>query len=343
MIRSRNLFAPGAKQFHGSPRMQPIDRPSRLPPLHALRGFEAAARHGSFAKAADELALTQSAVSHQVRQLEAALGQRLFHRHPREITLTDAGREFLNTVREALDLLNVGVARLAPFKASGPLIVSCDAAFARQWLLPRLLVFRRLRPDVTVWLDTSERLVDFDRQEVEVVLGRLRAQGVDYVEECLFDDFLGPCHGKLPAGSGRLTRVDDLAGHTLLHDERRQDWLAWLRAAGAVGADGAAGPRFSDPGLLLDAARAGHGIALASDVLAGEDLASGSLRAPFDQWLRVPEEFRLATPRWLAGNEAVDAFAAFIRAQAGDYAGQLQARRQNARVLPVPDTGSRAN
>ena len=151
-----------------------------------------------------------------MRQLEEALGQRLFLRQPREIVLTDAGRDFLETVREALNLLNVGVARLAPYRSSGPLIVSCDAAFARLWLLPRLHEFRALRPDLTVWLDTSERLVDFDRQEVEVVLGRLRAQGAERREEMLFDDYLGPCHGAATTPARTRATRGDLARHTLL-------------------------------------------------------------------------------------------------------------------------------
>jgi LysR family glycine cleavage system transcriptional activator len=311
--------------------MQPIDRPSRLPPLHALRGFEAAARHGSFVKAADELALTQSAVSHQVRQIEAALGQRLFHRHPREIVLTDAGRDFLKTVRAALDLLNVGVARLAPYRSSGPLIVSCDAAFARHWLLDRLPAFRELRPDIKLWLDTSEHLVDFDRQEVEIVLGRLRAQGAERSEEVLFDDYLGPCHSA--AAPLRVQRAGDLAGHTLLHDERRENWLVWLRAAGAVAVDATGGPHFSDPGLVIDAALAGHGIALASDVLAAEQLAAGTLVAPLDQWIRIPAEYRMAIPTWLESADAVTAFAGFIRAQTLEYRRRLDVRRRAATVI----------
>ena len=313
--------------------MQPIDRPSRLPPLHALRGFEAAARHSSFVKAADELALTQSAVSHQVRQLEAALGQRLFLRQPREIVLTDAGRDFLKTVREALDLLNVGVARLAPYRSSGPLIVSCDAAFARHWLLERLPAFRAQRPDIKVWLDTSERLVDFDRQEVEVVLGRLRAQGSERSEETLFDDYLGPCHGVPAPAPGRVQVVADLARHVLLHDERRENWLVWLRAAGAATVDATAGPHFSDPGLAIDAARLGQGIALASDVLAGAALAARLLVAPLDQWIRITGEFRMAVPRWLGDAEDVTAFVGFVREQALLYREQLELRRRGCKVI----------
>lgn len=309
---------------------------SRLPPLNGLRGFEAAARHSSFAKAAEELSLTPSAVSHQVRQLEAALGQRLFHRFPRELALTDAGRDFLETVRAALELLKVGVARLAPYRSAGSLIVSCDGAFARVWLAPRLALFRSQRPDIEVWLDTSERLVDFDRQEVEFVIGRLRAVGGDKVEATLFDDCLRPCARPDLLPGGRTMKLKDLAAVTLIHDERRDNWLTWLRAVGAGDLDAADGPHFSDPGLALDAARAGRGVALVSDVLALEDVASGTLVAPFRQRIVVPDEYRFAYPRWLAEDGAVSAFAAFIIAEAARFRVRLEDLRASA--LPIPSS-----
>jgi LysR family glycine cleavage system transcriptional activator len=319
--------------------MHTIDR-RRLPPLNALRGFEAAARHSSFVKAADELALTQSAVSHQVRQLEAALGQRLFHRLPREITLTDAGRDFLKTVQEAIELLNVGVARLAPYKSTGSLIVSSDAAFARFWLMPRLAEFRGLRPDIEIWLDTSERLIDFDRQEVEFVIGRLRSVGGDRTEEPLFDDYLGPCYRATPGPGRRALRVEDLAELTLVHDERRENWLVWLRAVGAHTVDAAAGPHYSDPGLAIDAARDGQGIALASDVLAIDQFESGALVAPFDQWIQLANEYRFAYPLWLARNDAVLSFAAFIRAAAKQHLERLNVVRQRAQIMSCPSSSA---
>jgi LysR family glycine cleavage system transcriptional activator len=313
----------------------PIANTSRLPPLNALRGFEAAARHNSFVKAADELSLTQSAVSHQVRQLEAALGQRLFHRYPRELSLTDAGRDFLETVRASLSHLSVGVARLAPYKSTGSVIVSCDSAFARFWLVPRLTTFRERQPDIDIWLDTSERLVDFERQEVELVIGRLRSMGGDRVEEMLFDDYLGPCHRKQP-GSHRALRIGDLAEQTLLHDERRDNWLVWLRAMGVTSIDASAGPHFSDPGLAIDAARTGQGIALLSDVLTIDEISSGAMVAPFDRWILVENEYRLAYPKRLEADDALLSFATFIRAEAKQHSERLQSFRALSRTAPIP-------
>jgi LysR family transcriptional regulator, glycine cleavage system transcriptional activator len=297
----------------------------RLPPLNALRGFEAAARFGSFAKAADELALTQSAVSHQVRQLEHAFGQPLFLRHGRELSLTDAGRDFLATVRAALNQLSVGFERLAPYKEPESVIVSCDAAFARYWLLPRLPAFRVLHPRIAVWLDTSEQLLDFERQEVEIVIGRLRATGAGCIEETLFDDYLTAAVRRNSAEPH--WRLADLVEHVLLHDERRENWLVWMRQQNLPVNTAAAGLRFSDPGLALDAAKSGHGVALVSDVLALDDLRTGTLRAPFEHRLHLPDEYRMAHPKALANEPPIAAFMAFMRAAALKYRGELSAYR----------------
>jgi len=306
----------------------------RLPPLNALRGFEAAARFGSFAKAADELALTQSAVSHQVRQLERAFGQPLFHRHGRELSLTDAGRDFLTTVRAALNQLSVGFERLAPYKEPQSVIVSCDAAFARYWLLPRLPVFRELHPRIAVWLDTSEQLLDFERQEVEIVVGRLRATGAGCVEETLFDDYLTAGMRRNPSETQQ--RLDDLAGHVLLHDERRDNWLVWMRQQNLPVTEAAAGLRFSDPGLALDATKAGQGVGLVSDVLALDDLRTGTLHAPFEHRLYLPDEYRVAYPKALANEPPILAFMAFMRAEALRYREELVAYRTRYAPAMIP-------
>ena len=297
----------------------------RLPPLNALRGFEAAARFGSFARAADELALTQSAVSHQVRQLEHAFGQPLFLRHGRELSLTDAGRDFLETVRAALNQLSIGFERLAPYKEPQSVIVSCDAAFARYWLLPRLPAFRALHPRIAVWLDTSEQLLDFERQEVEIVVGRLRAAGAGCVAEALFDDYLTA--GIRQNASEPSVSLANLAEHVLLHDERRENWLVWMRQQNLAAQETTAGLRFSDPGLALEAAKLGHGVALVSDVLALEELRAGTLQAPFAHRLHLPDEYRLAHPKALENEPPIAAFLAFMRGEARKYREELLAYR----------------
>ena len=247
-------------------------------------------------------------------------------------------------MRSALEQLSIGVARLAPYKSTGTLIVSSDAAFARYWLMPRLSEFRRLRPDIEIWLDTSERLVDFDRQEVEFVIGRLRPIGGDHTEEAMFDEHLGPCQLAGSDESRRRLAVEDLAKLTLLHDERRENWLVWLRSVGAHNVNATGGPHFSDPALVIDAVRAGQGIALVSDVLATDEIRSGRFHTPFDQWIAVANEYRFSYPLWLARDDAVLAFSAFIRTQVGAHRSQLSELRLGHRavVLSAADNVSRA-
>ena len=305
-----------------------MDRSSiskRLPPLNALRGFEAAARLKSFARAADELSLTQSAVGHQVRQLEAALGQSLFVRRGRELVLTDAGRDFLLTVRNALDVLGTGFERLAPYRDEQSLIVSCDAAFSRLWLLPRLAAFRRERPSIMIWLDTSELLLDFDHQEVEIVLGRLNSTGEGRQVETLFDERLAP--GRRPQRDQPALRVEELGAQTLIHDERRDGWLEWLAFAGGPPIR-SNGPRFSDSALALEAARLGQGVALLSDVLAYEALQSGDLETPLDHWYPVTEPYQMAFRE--PASEILRAFVTFVRREAQSFASDLAAFRARA-------------
>jgi LysR family glycine cleavage system transcriptional activator len=202
--------------------------------------------------------------------------------------------------------------------------------------MPRLTTFRARQPDIEIWLDTSERLVDFDRQEVEFVLGRLRSVGGDRIEEKLFDDYLGPCHRSGSGSQQPAVRLENLSLQTLVHDERRDNWLIWLRALGVGSVDATKGPHFSDPGLALEAARAGQGIALVSDVLACADIDSGALTAPFNRWILVANEYRLAFPRWLARDSAVSSFAAFIRSEAWQHGERLSAMRAAGNAIPIP-------
>ena len=185
----------------------------RLPPLSSLRGFEAAARLGSFAKAADELCLTQAAVSHQVRSLEKELGQQLFLRLPRELVLTDAGKDFLSTVETALQTLSHGMQRLAPYNKTATLIVACDPALARHWLVPGLVGFHAANPDTEVWLDTSEQLTDFDTQEVDVIIDRGEPEGSGLITALLFEEKLAPMASpQILAAQFRSTVITDCRG-----------------------------------------------------------------------------------------------------------------------------------
>ena len=224
------------------------------PPLNALRGFEAAARLGSFHKAADELHLTQSAISQQIRSLESYLEQPLFTRTGRRVTLTDAGYDLLSTTQGMLEKLAVGIRRLDQYSKPNQLVVNTTPAFAYHWLSPRLSDFHRQYPEADLWLLTTDECPDFASQTVDVAVRDDLAEQAHCSLRLLLEDELYPaCHPQLLAmpPSERLT----------LHGERDMDWSQWLLRGGANVGQQSSGLNFSDPGLLLDAATRGVGIA----------------------------------------------------------------------------------
>ncbi len=249
--------------------------------LSTLRGFEAAARLGSFARAADELRLTQSAISHQVRSLEHELGQPLFRRVARTVVLTDAGTDFAQTVTRALRSLDDGVARLSPYRKPRSVIVYTSSAFARGYLLPRLACFQALHPDIDVWLDTSERPIDFDVDEVDILVSsRGDARGPHAIDRPLLADCRLPLAAPslVSARGGQLPTTEQLPQWPLLHDEGSVSWREWFVRAGVPPGDAEAGPAFSDHALALEAAASGLGVVLGSVVAADGLLRSGALR-----------------------------------------------------------------
>lgn len=268
----------------------------RIPPLNALRAFEAAARHLSFAKAADELGVTPAAISHQVRLLEEHLGTPLFRRLTRRVLLTDAGQTALPLLTDGFDRLAEAVMRIRSRCASGPLTVSVAPSFAAKWLVPRLERFRAAHPDIDVRISPSMALTDFRRDDVDIAVrfGRGRYPGLRV--DALFSESVTPlCSPKLLDGPHPLTRPADLEHHTLLHDDSAfaigpiPDWPMWLRLAGCAHIDGGRGPRFGYAEHALQAAVEGHGVVLGRQSLARADLAAGRLVRPF--LLSLPMEF----------------------------------------------------
>jgi len=242
------------------------------PPLNALRGFEAAARLGSFHKAAEELHLTQSAISQQIRSLESFLEQPLFYRSGRSVSLTDAGHDLLSTTQAMLQQLSVGIRRLDQYRKPNQLVVNTTPAFARHWLLPRLGTFHRDHPEVDLWLFTTYEAPDMASQTVDLCLRDDLEPQAECSHEVLLQDHLYPaCHPDL---------LDQPAtARTTLHGEREMDWSRWSVLGGEDVGQRTHGLNFSDPGLLLDAACEGHGIALVSQLLAARSLEKGVLRA----------------------------------------------------------------
>ena len=248
--------------------------------LSTLRGFEAAARLASFALAAKELHLSHSAVSHQIRLLEAELGQPLFRRVGRSVVLTDAGNDFARSVHEILQRLEDGVARLAPYQKPGGVILYTTMAFARGFILPRMMKLRVELPDVDLWLDTSERKVNFKSDEVDILI--TQAAGVaahGAIDAHLIEDTRVPLAAPaLIERMGGLSRDGPaIAGWPLLHDEGQTTWREWFSRIGCPSADTISGGNFSDHALMIDAAAAGHGVALGSLICAEPYLRTGAL------------------------------------------------------------------
>lgn len=259
-----------------------------LPPLLGIRAFEAAARLGSFVAAAEELCVTPSAVSQQVKGLEEWLGQTLFQRQARGLALTERGRRYMAALGEALDGIHRATQTVRRPDRPGALTISTVHSFAAHWLAPRLHRFADLHPDLDLRVSANTRVVDF---AVEAVDAAIRFGAGPYPglrAELLVEERVTPmCSPRLLAEQP-LRRPEDLAGHTLLHDESGFDlfptlgWHHWLSTAGvAAQVPAERGPVFSDNHLSLLAARAGRGVALGRLVLAGEDLALGDLVAPF--------------------------------------------------------------
>ncbi|RTF06295.1 LysR family transcriptional regulator, partial [Serratia marcescens] len=217
------------------------------PPLSALRGFEAAARLGSFHQAAEELHLTQSAISQQIRSLEAFLEQPLFFRTGRSVTLTDAGHDLFSTAQVMLQQLAVGIRRLDQYRKPNQLIVNTTPAFARHWLTPRLGDFNRRHPQIDLWLFTSFEPPDMAADSIDLAIRDDLSAQADCTFKVLCTDRLYPaCHPSLLA----LTPEQRVT----LHGEREMDWSHWAVAGGAHVGQRDSGLNFSDPGLLLDAA-----------------------------------------------------------------------------------------
>ncbi len=262
----------------------------RLPPLNALRAFEAAARHLSFTRAADELSVTQAAVSHQVKQLEEWLGVPLFRRRPRAVLLTESGQAYLPPVREALDGLATATRRLLERQSAGVLNVSIPPSFAANWFVPRLGAFRAANPEIDVRLNATDDLVDFAHDDIDVSIryGLGDWDGVEY-EHFMDEEMFPVCAPALLARGKPLRRPDDLRHYTLLHDDMRENWPMWLRAAGARQVDPTRGPTFNLSSLVLAAAIDGQGVALGRSSLMERDLAAGRLVRPFA--LALPAHF----------------------------------------------------
>src|SRR5881275_3339170 len=205
----------------------------RLPPLNALKTFEAAARHESFTRAAEELCVTQGAVSHQVKALEAELAVKLFNRERQRLIITEAGKDYLTVVRDALDRIAVGTERLLQRQNSGVLTVSTSPDFAAKWLVHRLGHFAEAHPGIDLRVSATLHHVDFAREEVDLAVrhGDGNWPGLD-TARLSAEQLFAVCSPKLLSGRRRLGEVSDILKFPLVHLDSRSDWANWLREVG---------------------------------------------------------------------------------------------------------------
>lgn len=315
-----------------------MDARRRLPPLNALRAFEAAARHLNFSRAADELSVTPGAVSQQIQNLEDYVGAALFKRTPRGLLLTDAAQTALPALREAFDRLAEAASLLTAAVDGRRLTLTAPPSFAAKWLVPRLGRFEEAHPQVDVWLSADMDLVDFATGDVDLAVryGGGAYPGLEAVR--LMQETVIPVMSPELLAANPLASPADLAHHVLLHDgspdadDSCPDWLMWLTARGVKGVDGTRGPRFNQSSLVIEAAMAGRGVALAKRTLAQDDLDAGRLVAPMAITTSVDFAYYVLHPKSKGRLPQVKAFVSWIIGEAAAHDAALATMNNGAGI-----------
>lgn len=296
-----------------------MSKDSPLPSLSALRAFDAAARHGGFAKAAEALHVTPAALSFQIRALEQRLGLALFHRRNRAVTLTEAGAALAAHTAEGFAALRRGVAALERFREGTRLTLTAGPAFTGAWLAPRLFAFAAAHPDIELNLLASLRLVDLDAEPVDIAIRfGFSAPEALYAEDLLTERLTPLC---APALAARLRAPEDLRAASLLRDGSidgiadSRGWAAWFAAAGLADPPTPSGPRFSSADHAVRAAVEGGGVLLGRSSLTRMEMASGRLVAPFDCALEPGARYRFLCAAGAQARPAVAAFRDWLKAE----------------------------
>ena len=299
--------------------------PRHLPPLNALKAFEAAARSESFTRAAEELCVTQGAVSHQVKSLEETLGIKLFNRERQRLVITDAGREYLGVVRDAFDRIASGTERVLQRQNAGALTVTTSPDFAAKWLVNRLGRFAEAHPGIDLRVAANLHQVDFAREEVDIGIrhGDGNWSGLDAVRLCT-EQLFPVCSPKLMSGRNRIARPSDLLKFPLLHLDDNKPWSRWFEAAGIADPELPRGLVLNRRSMLIDAAIDGQGVALARPTLAAWDLINGRIVRPFDIGLRLSKTFWIVCPKTSSTKPKIKTFREWLLAEAADDARRLK-------------------
>ena len=261
----------------------------QLPPLNALQVFETAARHLSFQRAAEELNVTPTAVSHQIKVLEEHLGLSLFHRRPRPLSFTEAGEILYPIIQESLDSIDNALIHLKHLPDSLELTISVSPVFATKWLVPRLLSFQQAYPNVSLRLQASNVLLDLRSRTADLAIRYEQDNHPGVVVHPLMSDIFMPvCSPRLLDGRCPLKEPNDLAQYPLLHLEYAHgyrevpSWQNWLTLAGGNLVNPTRGVKFDEETLAIQAAISGQGIALCSSIHVASDITSGYLVQPLE-------------------------------------------------------------
>lgn len=288
----------------------------RLPSLNGLRAFECAARHLSFTRAAEELNVTQTAISHQIRRLEDELGVRLFMRLKDGLALTEEGNAYLPGIRSAFLELRYSTEKLLESSNNSVLTISTLVSVASKWLLPRLPSFREAHPQIDVRISASTERVDFRKGGIDAAIrygdGNWPGLRADWL---MSDEIFPVCSPRLLTGDKPLNTPVDLAHHPLLQVSgvTANDWNDWLHAAGQPPLT-AKGPRltFDLAMMAVQAAIDGQGVCIGRSTYVDDDLRAGRLVAPFDLRLKSASGFYLVTPHDQAESKKIVAFRGWL-------------------------------
>jgi len=313
---------PGA----AAPRTPPVRRLRRGQlPLNALRAFEAAARHLSFKKAADELAVTPAAVSQQIRSLEEYLGIQLFRRTSRNLVMTERAQQSLDALRDGFDRIEEACAVLQAPVDDNVLRISVSPSFAAKWLVPRLERYYEENAEMVVKISATNELTDFAHEDVDLAIryGSGNYPGLT-VEELMREEVFPVCAPSLVDGSEEaISAPEDLKRVTLIHDDSSLDdescptWSMWLKAAGVKVEEGQRALHFNQTALAIEAAVAGRGVVLAKRTLAETDLKAVRLVRPFKQSHPVDFAYYMVCPEDKLSDPKVASFMSWLRAEAG--------------------------
>jgi LysR family transcriptional regulator, glycine cleavage system transcriptional activator len=292
--------------------------PMLLPSLNGLRAFEAAARHMSFTRAAEELNVTQTAVSHQIRRLEEQLGMTLFIRQNRALLLTREAQDYLPSIRSAFEDLRRATAKLRRTDQEGRLTVTTTASLATKWLVSRVAAFQDANPGIEVRITTSTHLVDFQREEVDMAVRYGHGNWPGSRAHWLMAEHIFPVCSPELVNTGPLHKPEDLAHHTLLHTTvSREDWQLWLTAAGLPASIATRrGMTFDQGFMAIQAAMEGLGVALGRFHLVEADIAAGRLVAPFDTVLPQDAGYYVVAPEATADTPKIARFRDWLIASA---------------------------